>query len=248
MWEMWFIATTQPPEARILSPSIHSCFVVVSSSGLMMTTTVPQAQPRFSCSLRTFTIGASLLVPDRAGREYRRGCEDRLVTTPLFTLLVPVKDGPGAKSRLSSVGDAGRAELMAAFARDAIGAARQVATVEVCLVGDPITLRALADDLGVRVLPDEGRGDLNRALRAAAGAVTSERRGTAVMLADLPCLRPTDLGAALTGVQDQGGRVFVADAAGTGTTLLAAGPGRALDPRFGSGSAAAHRDSGAQQV
>src|SRR3954454_2294447 len=178
MWEMWFIATTQPPEAGIFSPSIHSCFVVVSRSGLMMTTTVPQAQPRFSCSLRTFTMALSSSFPTRAGREYRRGCEDRLVTTPRFTVLVPVKDGPGAKSRLGPVGDADRAELMAAFAHDAISAARQVALAEVCLVGDSTALRELADDLGVPVLADAGRGDLNRALRLAWEAIPqAEGRG-----------------------------------------------------------------------
>jgi 2-phospho-L-lactate/phosphoenolpyruvate guanylyltransferase len=32
----------------------------------------------------------------------------------------------------------------------------------------------------------------------------------------------------------------VTDAAGTGTTLLTAGPGHAVDPAFGAGSAAAH--------
>ena len=39
-------------------------------------------------------------------------------------------------------------------------------------------------------------------------------------------------------------RSFVADADGTGTTLLAALPGVALDPQFGSGSAAAHELAG----
>src|SRR3954469_3592111 len=100
MWEMWFIATTQPPGAGIFSPSIHSCLVVVISSGLMIATTVVQAQPRFSWSLRTLTIWTiwTSLLPtgDRAGREYRRGCEDPPVTTPRFTVLVPVKDGHGA--------------------------------------------------------------------------------------------------------------------------------------------------------
>ncbi len=42
-----------------------------------------------------------------------------------------------------------------------------------------------------------------------------------------------------------GGRAFVADAEGTGTTLLVAAPGVTLDPRFGGGSAARHAASGA---
>jgi 2-phospho-L-lactate guanylyltransferase len=41
------------------------------------------------------------------------------------------------------------------------------------------------------------------------------------------------------------GRAFVADAAGTGTTLLAAGPRVALRPAYGPASAAAHAASGA---
>src|SRR5690242_16642138 len=77
MWEMWFIATTQPPEAGIFSPSIHSCFVVVTSSGLMIATTVVQAQPRFSWTLRTLSMYSPSSPPDRAGRAYRRGWEDR---------------------------------------------------------------------------------------------------------------------------------------------------------------------------
>ncbi len=43
-------------------------------------------------------------------------------------------------------------------------------------------------------------------------------------------------------------RWFVADAAGTGTTLLAAGPGVELEPHFGAGSALRHEESGAMPV
>ena len=45
------------------------------------------------------------------------------MTTPRFTLLVPVKEGAAAKSRLDVADGAARADLMAAFARDAITAA-----------------------------------------------------------------------------------------------------------------------------
>ncbi len=65
------------------------------------------------------------------------------------------------------------------------------------------------------------------------------------MLADLPCLIAADLEAALMGVER---RSFVADAAGTGTTLLIAPPGTPLDPRFGVGSAQAHTSSGAVAI
>ena len=166
------------------------------------------------------------------------------MTTPRYSLLVPVKDGRGAKTRLGGIGASGRADLMAAFARDAISAARRSPLVEVYVVGDATALRAMTDELDVSVLPDEGEGDLNRALALAALRVPRADRGLAVMLADLPCLRTEDLEAALT----HAGRAYVADAAGTGTTLLITPSGAVLDPRFGPGSAKAHAASGASPV
>jgi 2-phospho-L-lactate/phosphoenolpyruvate guanylyltransferase len=170
------------------------------------------------------------------------------VTTPRFTLLVPVKDGRGAKTRLGEVGAAGRAALMAAFARDAITAAVGTPLVEVHVVGDADTLPALVAGLGVGIVPDEGAGDLNGALTAAAVRVARPERGLAVMLADLPCLSTEDLESALDRALASGGRRFVADSAGTGTTLLVAPPGAALDPRFGPDSARAHLSSGAGPI
>jgi len=100
----------------------------------------------------------------------------------------------------------------------------------------------------VTVVPDDGGGDLNRALAGARDRVVSPGQATAVMLADLPCLRADDLEEALTVSWESGTRRYVADAAGTGTTLLAAPPGEALDPRFGRDSARAHEASGAQAI
>lgn len=166
------------------------------------------------------------------------------MTTPRFSLLVPVKDGRSAKTRLGDVGAPARADLMAAFAHDALAAARRSPFVEVYVVGDPQALAALASELDVGVVPDEGDGDLNTALRRAAERVGRPTRGTGVLLADLPCLRTEDLETALAG----DGRRYVADATGTGTTLLLAPAGTALDPRFGPGSARAHLESGATPV
>jgi 2-phospho-L-lactate guanylyltransferase len=167
-----------------------------------------------------------------------------LVTAPRFSLLVPVKNGRAAKTRLGGVTPVGRAELMDAFARDAISAARDAALAEVYVVGEPSTLAGLGRDLDVPVLPDEGDGDLNQALRRAAARVARPGRGVAAMLGDLPCLRTEDLELAL----GRDGRAYVADAAGTGTTLLVAPAGTELDPRFGQDSARAHAASGATPV
>ena len=163
-----------------------------------------------------------------------------------FALLVPVKTLSLAKSRLES--PAARASLMRAFALDAIGAAlASPAVAAVYVVTDEPGFEE-----GTTRLPDEGDGDLNRAL------LHAERRvrlldptvGVAAMCADLPSLLTEDLTAALAAgpTTRSGPRWFVADAPGTGTTLLAAGPGVDLDPHFGVGSALRHEESGATPV
>jgi 2-phospho-L-lactate guanylyltransferase len=162
-----------------------------------------------------------------------------------FALLVPVKTLTLAKSRLGSEDDRGRQDLMRAFALDALSAATQCSAVsQVCAVTDEPGLEVA----GVTRLPDEGDGDLNLALHHAALRVRLGDPGLAVaaMCADVPCLVPDDLAAALgAGLSP---RWFVADAAGTGTTLLAAGPGTDLEPHFGTGSARRHEESGAVPV
>jgi 2-phospho-L-lactate guanylyltransferase len=161
--------------------------------------------------------------------------------------LVPVKDSRSAKTRLGVGSDGQRARLMEAFARDSIAAALECPLVRVFVVGDTAFLGDTAT--AVRALPDEGGGDLNRALVRAADRLRAEAvavpLGIAVMLADLPCLRSADLDAALVSVV---GRSHVPDAAGTGTTLLVAPAGSELDPRFGPGSSSAHTRSGAVAI
>ena len=162
-----------------------------------------------------------------------------------FALLVPVKTLTLAKSRLGTGRGDGREDLMRAFALDAIDAATRCASVSrVCAVTDEPGF-----DVGGAIrLPDEGDGDLNRALHHAALRVRLDDPTLAVaaMCADVPCLVPDDLGAALAAGLSP--RWFVADAAGSGTTLLAAGPGVELDPHFGPGSARRHEESGATPV
>ena len=162
-----------------------------------------------------------------------------------FALLVPVKTLSRAKSRLVGTDADTRVALMRAFAMDAIDAAAQSAHVHTVHV---VTDEPGFEADGVEVLPDEGDGDLNAALRNAAVRVRLADPGTSVaaMCADLPALRTPDLDAALTAGMSP--RWFVADAGGTGTTLLAAGPGVDLDPHFGVDSARRHEESGAVAV
>lgn len=165
--------------------------------------------------------------------------------TDRFALLIPVKTWIRAKSRLGLTDPGARHRLMRAFALDAIAAAQESpAIAEVYVVSDEPDL-ALP---GVHVVPDKGDGDLNAAISAASTMIvpSAPPLGIAVMCADLPCLVASDLSAALTSVSP--GRAFVADAARTGTTLLAATPGFELSPRFGPGSARLHQRSGAVPV
>lgn len=159
-----------------------------------------------------------------------------------FALLVPVKTLTLAKSRLAVRGRVGREQLMRAFALDAVTAAAKAASVGRVYV---VTDEPGFEVCGAVRLPDEGAGDLNRALHRASLRVRRlhPRFEVAAMCADLPCLVAAELDAALAA--DPCPRRFVADADGSGTTLLAAGSGVDLDPRFGPGSARRHEDSGA---
>ena len=152
-------------------------------------------------------------------------------------LLVPVKQLAHAKTRLSGA-VADRAALMRAFAGDALIAARlSPAVARVVAVTDEPLPDLGAEGAPVEVVADEGYGDLNAALRWAERGVRLRHPelGVAAMCADLPALRTDDLTTALLG--STAARWYVADAHGTGTTLLAAGPGVDLDPHFGAGSA-----------
>ena len=98
--------------------------------------------------------------------------------------------------------------------------------------------------LGARTVADLPDRGLNPAL--AHGARNAAWPAVAALSSDLPALRPAELTAALA-VALASPRAFVADAQGTGTTLLT-GVGTELSPRFGPGSAQAHRASGAVEL
>ncbi|MFI9454002.1 2-phospho-L-lactate guanylyltransferase [Amycolatopsis sp. NPDC052450] len=151
------------------------------------------------------------------------------------------------KSRLRGAVVPGRhAELVLALAFDTLAAATSADGVRRVLVvaADPASVAELAE-LGVEIVTEPSRGGLNAALRHGEELLRRDTPAGLVgaLQADLPALRTEDLTAALA--EAAGRRAFVADRQGTGTTLLLAGAGRRLEPRFGEGSARAHTASGA---
>jgi 2-phospho-L-lactate/phosphoenolpyruvate guanylyltransferase len=167
-----------------------------------------------------------------------------------FGVVVPVKPLSVAKSRLAELGDGPRRELVAAFAVDTVIAALETPVVAgVLVVTDDVDLARSLTVLGVAAVPDGTSGDLNGTLRQGAAEVVRRHPGTApvALCADLPCLRPSDLTAALTGAPASE-PAFVADASGTGTTLYTAPDLARFAPRFGPGSRAAHLEVGAVEL
>ncbi|BCM69719.1 MULTISPECIES: 2-phospho-L-lactate guanylyltransferase [Streptomyces] len=168
-----------------------------------------------------------------------------------WTLVIPLKPLTRAKSRLADTADEGvRPGLALAFAQDTVGAALACPAVSgVAVVTDDETAGRELAALGARIVPDTPRSGLNAALAHGAAVVRSLRPGTpvAALNADLPALRSPELSRVLAAAAEFP-RAFLADAAGRGTTLLAAGADRELQPAFGIDSRARHRASGATEL
>jgi len=169
-----------------------------------------------------------------------------------WTVVLPVKVLARAKSRLALFAGSRRADLALALASDtvsAVVACPDVARVIVVTSDAKAGPRLAA--LGAIVVPDEPDGGLNAALSHGA-AVASQRwpgSGVAALAADLPALRPAELGRALrAAAAATGGASFVPDAAGIGTTMYAVAPGMVFRPLFGGESRARHASSGAVEL
>lgn len=166
-----------------------------------------------------------------------------------FVVLLPVKSPGSGKSRLSALPDAERRRLAAAFAADAVAVCTTTPGVALVVVisDDPDFAASLAVD-GVLACADPGAG-LNAALRHGAAVARDLAPGgqPVALLADVPALTAADLTRALDHAGTASGPCFVEDADGTGTTLYTASYD-AFDPRFGAGSAAAHRAAGAVPI
>jgi 2-phospho-L-lactate guanylyltransferase len=147
-----------------------------------------------------------------------------------WTVVIPVR-APG-KSRL------GRGpEFARAIALDTIEAALSVA--DVVVVTPDAEVAEAAAELGAEVVLEERPAGLESAIRAGLPRADHAR---AVLLGDLPALRPRTLELALTAALDHE-RAFIPDADGTGTTLVTARAGSGFVHRFGPDSARAHRSS-----
>jgi 2-phospho-L-lactate guanylyltransferase len=160
-----------------------------------------------------------------------------------WTIVVPLKPAAAGKSRLGApeavVRAVGVATVRAAAAAPGV---REVVVV----TADPVTAADLEGMPRVRVV----REDAPRGLRAAIAsglATVSAGIPRAALLGDVPALDPVDLARSLA---DAGRhpRAFVADAAGTGTTLVTARGGVVWRAAFGRGSASRHRALGLHRL
>lgn len=164
--------------------------------------------------------------------------------------MVPVKHLGLAKTRLRPYGVDVRRALALAMAGDVVAAATACpGVVRVLVVTSDAEAAAELALLGAATAPDDPDDGLNPALEHGAELLRSAQPGlgVAALAADLPSLRPEALAAALAQV-GPGRRGVVADAPGSGSTLLAAGPGAELGASYGPGSLARHLDGGAQPL
>lgn len=171
--------------------------------------------------------------------------------TAPWSLVVPLKPLAVAKSRLAAAADDMlRPHLALAFAQDTVAAALACPAVwDVAVVTDDAAAAAELAALGARIVPDTPAAGLNAALAHGAQAVRALRPAAAVaaLNADLPALRPAELARVLAGAS-LFPRAFLTDAAGIGTTLLAAASGMELRPAFGGRSRRRHLASGAAEI
>jgi len=251
--EMWLVVTMMPPSALASRSRPRHCEIVSHLIiGHRMKTASRKPQPSLR-RRRTRWVMTATLVPFRASAAVSLaspgGIERSRASIPVglntavgWSIVLPVKSIEQAKSRLLR-DDWARQQLMAAFLADilaALGAARHVS--EVIVVGDDPLVRDIAEACGARSVAEGVAPGLNAA--AATGlAATAPGSPVVVMVADLPCLT----GPAIEHVLDLASAVpcsFVCDAAGTGTTMLAARKAKDCRPQFGPRSRARHAAAG----
>lgn len=165
-----------------------------------------------------------------------------------WSVVVPVKGGDRAKTRLRAPAGVDHSRLATALALDTVAAAVGAvgAGHVVVVTGDP-AIATQVGALGVVVVGDPG-GGLNPAISAgvahlAATEAVGGGGGVAVLLGDLASVRPDDLARALTVAGDHP-CAYVPDADDCGTVLLTSTAQGWPTPHFGGRSDDAHRDAG----
>ncbi len=148
-----------------------------------------------------------------------------------------------AKSRLGQGTGSSLESLALAFFQDTAAAVRSCPSVgSVVVVTCDERVAFWAGRLGCRVVDDSAHPGINSAAQWGAGFAPAGS-AIAVLVSDLPCLTAADLAAVLA-LGREHDLSFLADAAGTGTTMWLAAAGQRVDPRFGPLSRAAHRAAG----
>jgi 2-phospho-L-lactate/phosphoenolpyruvate guanylyltransferase len=178
--------------------------------------------------------------PERIGAsgETRRRTVPSVPSTlaHVWTVIVPVKPADVGKSRLGA--EPGLVRAIALDTVEAALAARRVGRVLVVTADASFPTRA-------EIVREVAPAGLDSAIAAGLDAAGDGPR--AVLLGDLPSLRPADLDEALHRAEALP-TTFVADREGTGSTLVTAAAGIELRHAFGPESARRHRRLGLAEL
>ncbi|MFE0751123.1 2-phospho-L-lactate guanylyltransferase [Gordonia sp. NPDC058843] len=212
----------------------------------------------------TVGAGADSTVVDAGGNE---------PTAPSVTAVLAVKSLHRAKSRLAATlstafeGDdpVGRGSLVLAMFLDTVDALRGAGISRIVVVSPDDEVLAVARRSGLRGLRESPqrnspRRDSSPSATADAGLNAAfadgarwareawpESTGLMFVQADLPAATSASISAVLHVAHDHPSS-FLTDRDGTGTVLLVGTVAGAAGPRFGPGSAAAHRAAGAVEL
>lgn len=157
-----------------------------------------------------------------------------------WSLIVPIKPAHDGKTRLVTATAASRRALAHAFALDAVHAMLACPYVgRLVIVG---SLPGAPTDPRLEILEDPGTG-LNPAAQAGLDLV-GPSDPAAVVVADLPALRPEELSRALMAAADHE-RSIICDADGIGTTTYLSRRREDARPAFGVRSRSVHVAAGA---
>lgn len=164
----------------------------------------------------------------------------------MWSVLIPFKGAPGAKSRLADDGLSGdaRAQLAEAFLTDVVNAVLGCAQVTSLAVVTPRadSVPALGEGVVIREEPHGTQG-LNAAVSWGLSHVARIGRSVAVITGDLPLLTADELSEVFE-LAEAHERSLVPDAEGTGTTMLLFREWSPIEPQFGPGSRIAHERLG----